>query len=980
MSKNLEIKDILLPNTPRFVAEAYFALAARAKVEDFDLLEEDVVVLDTETTGLSFNECQLTEIAAARLSGRTIVERFHTFVNPGQPIPQKIVELTGITDADVVGAPRPKEAVAALVDFVGGVPVLAHNALFDRTFIEHVPGGHNVSDTWIDTLALSRIALPRLTTHKLQDMAEAFGCASVTHRAMDDVDALAGMWRVILCGLSNLPAGLLEHLANMHPEVEWAYRPVLSHLALINPDAPFSLVGLRGEVVASQEVSTRNDAEDLVGSLTSPTKGEVISAFEPGGAVSQMYEAYEQRPQQTEMAAMVQRALETSSFCTIEAGTGVGKSMAYLLPLALYAKQNKITCGVATKTNALTDQLISHELPNLAHVLPGGVSYTCLKGFDHYPCMRKLSAISHAHDLPLDASNTAPRKNTRSKATIAADMLTAIAVTYAYAAQTVDGDIDSLGIRWGSVPRSLLTTTSQECQHGRCPYYPGLCLLHGARRRAGSCDIVVTNHSLLLRDIEADHNILPPIRNWVVDEAHSFEAEARKQWALEANSTAARQLFETLGNSKTGVIGAMSLRASKAEGATPVLGLLAKAAATSLQAQVASADFFDCVRGLGALARSSAGYDNTTLWIDVNVRSTKLWADTVEAGRVFVGRLDKLAKELNDAQNASVGVIENLPNDLVDMYRRVSELKLAAEIILSGADESYVYSAEVSRPSRYASEERLVAEKLDVGAELAARWYPEVHSVVFCSATVTVGESFDHFNHACGLNLIDPAERAEAELESCYDFNNNMAALVASDMPDPYDPNYLKTLEDLLFDVHVAMGGSVLTLFTNRREMQTVYEGLAPRLAEVGLDLAVQDRNTSAKRLSRRFIEEKTLSLMALKSFWEGFDAAGETLRCVVIPKLPFSSPTDPLAQERGLRDRQAWRNWSLPEAVLSVKQAAGRLIRTSSDTGVLVLADGRLTTKGYGKVFLNSLPTDNVSLLSCSSFKRYLETWQKNH
>lgn len=972
------LDDILLPNTPAQVVQAYHKLAARARVEDFGLLEDDVIVLDTETTGLSFNECQLTEIAAARLRGREVVERFHTYVNPGQPIPKKITELTGIRDVDVVDAPRPKEAVAALAEFVAGAPVLAHNALFDRTFIERVPGGHSVSSTWIDTLALSRIALPRLTTHKLQDMAEAFECASVTHRAMDDVDALCGMWRVILCGLSDLPAGMLHHFADMHPDVEWPYRSIFSQLVLVNPEAPFSLVGIRTELVVSNEVCVRNDADDLVGSLSAPSEGEVLSAFEPGGAVSKMYDAYEMRPQQAEMASLIQHSLATSSVCAVEAGTGVGKSVAYLLPLALYAKKNKITCGVATKSNALTDQLISHELPELSKVLPDGVSFSCLKGFDHYPCLRRLSAISHAHNLPLEAAKNANPKNMRSAATIAADMLTAIAVTYAYVAQTVDGDIDTLGIRWGSVPRSLITTTSNECQHSRCPFYPNLCLLHGARRRAGACDIVVTNHSLLLRDIEADHNILPPVRNWVVDEAHSFEAEARKQWALEVSATATRTLFETLGSSKTGVIGNMAIRAAKSEGATPVLGLLSKVAATSIQTQVASADFFDAVCALSALVRSSSGYDSTTLWINVDVRSTELWQNLREAGRVFVGRLDKLAKELSDVQNASTGVIENLSNDLVDMQRRVLSLKQAAEVIIEGVDTSYVYSAEIVRPNRYTTEERLIAEKLDIGAELAERWYPEMHSVAFCSATITVGETFDHFNHATGLNLISPAERHEAALESCYDFNNHMTAIVASDMPNPYDPNYLKALEDLLFDVHVAMGGSVLTLFTNRREMQAVFQALEPRLASVGLEVVMQEKNVSSRRLSRRFIEEKDLSLMALKSFWEGFDAVGETLRCVVIPKLPFSSPTDPLSQERGLRDKQAWRNWSLPEAVLSVKQAAGRLIRTSTDTGVLVLADERLLSKGYGKVFMRSLPTDNISELSRNSVPAYLKAWQK--
>ena len=171
----LTIDDLLLSDTPERIRKRYLGLAEEARTRDFGLLEQDVVVLDTETTGLSFRKCQLIEIAAARLSGREVVGRYHTFVHPGGPIPPEIVKLTGITDLDVTDTPSPEEAVRGLAEFVGGDPVLAHNATFDRTFVEKVRGGVDVSDNWIDTLALSRIALPRLSSHRLSDMAEARG-------------------------------------------------------------------------------------------------------------------------------------------------------------------------------------------------------------------------------------------------------------------------------------------------------------------------------------------------------------------------------------------------------------------------------------------------------------------------------------------------------------------------------------------------------------------------------------------------------------------------------------------------------------------------------------------------------------------------------------------------------------------------------------------------------------------------------------
>ena len=207
-----------------------------------------------------------------------------------------------------------------------------------------------------------------------------------------------------------------------------------------------------------------------------------------------------------------------------------------------------------------------------------------------------------------------------------------------------------------------------------------------------------------------------------------------------------------------------------------------------------------------------------------------------------------------------------------------------------------------------------------------------------------------------------------------------MAVLTVRDMPEPNAPDYLDALEDLLYDVHVAMGGSVLTLFTNRRDMETVYAGLQPRLAAEGLELCCQERGSSPRRLRESFIADERQSLLALRSFWEGFDASGDTLRCVVIPKLPFASPRDPIVRERDLREDRSWWRYSLPEAVLTVKQAAGRLIRTNTDTGVLVLADSRLVTKRYGRQFVDSMPSRTRSELERGNVGRYIEMWRKSH
>lgn len=953
----------VLPGTPGFVIEQYATLAARAMNRSFGLIEDDVIVLDTETTGLSCAENELIEISAARLRGREIVDRFDTFVHPSGLIPPEITELTSITNADVAHAPSAEEAVSALAEFVQGCPVIAHNATFDRSFIESVKGGVKVSEIWIDSLALSRIALPRLGSHKLATMAELFGCAAVSHRASDDVEALCGVWRILLCALADLPGGLMGRLADMHPDVSWSYRPIFSFLAGEQPDAVFSLKAERARVVRADAEPDRIDADELSG-LTMPRRDEIELRYAPGGLVNDMYASYEPRAEQIVMAAEVRDAFATSTHRVIEAGTGVGKSIAYLVPAAEAAKKNRITVGIATKSNNLTDQLMYHELPKLARELDDGLSFCALKGFDHYPCLRKLEGLAAGREIN---TNRDP-----------ADTLTAIAVIYAFACQSPTGDLDSLGIRWRSVNRADLTTSSRECARRLCPFFPEGCLVHGARRRAAKSDIVVTNHSLLFRNVAAGGKILPPIRHWIIDEAHSVEKEARRQWALTVSADESRMVFERLGGAQAGALGRLVHGLAASDAATMFMGLSAKASSSVSRASLAMAGLFEAVRELSRNGKAD-GYADANIWIGPELRSHRSWEYFEPVARTAIDALDEAGKNLSSLVESVGAEKPEMVIEVADAARRIKEMKSTLSLILEGADEHYVYSLQVNK-ARRAGGEALTAERMDIGEALAEQWLPEMHSVVFTSATVTVSNSFDHFNHSVGLDRLPKGSSSCIQLESSYNFRDNMAVVVAGDIPDPRSrDDYLAAMEDLLVDVHIAMGGSTLTLFTNRRDMEDLYSRVEPRLSREGLELACQLRGTSVKRLRDRFLSEESSSLFALKAFWEGFDASGSTLRCVVIPKLPFASPTEPLLCERNVREDRAWAKYSLPDAVLEVKQAAGRLIRTSTDRGVLVLADSRLLSKGYGKKFLSSLPSE-FQRIDAAQVGRYIKLWRASH
>lgn len=981
-----KLEELIADGTPEAIRKQYHALAAEAEQRSFGLLEEDLIILDTETTGLSFKDDALIEIAAVRISGREIIDTFQTFVHPPKKIPAEITELTAISNADVAEAPEPAQAIAALTEFVAGSPIVAHNATFDKTFIEKVSGGSGVSDVWIDSLALSRIALPRLKSHSLSVMADAFDLMGVSHRAMDDVEALVGLWRVLLVAMSKLEPGLLSTLAHMHPEVTWPYRFLFSHLHAevsgtqdTSSKTPFSFQRARERILNADTAEPKEDVRSKEEELSKVDKNEIKNAFIADGTVSLLYDEFEPRQEQVEMSEAVLRALNDQEFLALEAGTGVGKSVAYLLPLSFYAQKNNITCGVATKSIALTDQLVQKELPALSDALkhtypqqfPDGLRFASLKGYEHYPCLRRVErGITAA--LPLEFVEN-------SVDVAATDQLNALAVIMANACQAPEGDLDGLGIRWRNVPREFVSCSAEECERKACPYFLSGCPLHGARRRAAAADIVITNHALLLRDIASEGNILPPIGQWVIDEAHSFADEARRQWSREVSAVTLRSVFEHVGGFRTGHIHALLVQLKGAEADAPIKALLIKAAREIEPALIASNDFFDHVADL-LKTSDKGGYSEVNLWLGPELRESESWKSIVEAGKALRARLESLIKTLHEADKMVFETLERPTAGLGDSVRILKEQRDALALVLSGENTGFAYSLSGKTGKGRRGTEKLIALPVNVAQAFADDFYTNVLSVIYCSATIALGESFAHFDREVGLDLLAPEMVRHMFLSSPFDLENQMAVLFANDMPSHTDGAYHEKLANLLFDIHVAMDGSVLTLFTNRKDMEATYRLLEPRLSAKGLELQQQSQREAAWRIQKRFVANKKMSLFALKSFWEGIDARGDTLRCVVIPKIAFSNPNDPLVQERREHDLHSWRKYCLPEAQLHVKQAAGRLIRSTSDTGILVISDARIFHKQYGNQFRTSLPSTSQHDLSCDAIGDFITTWRTSH
>ncbi len=950
----------LVPGTDPAVVESYASLADRATDAVFGF-EEEVVVVDIETTGFDRDRDAIIEIAAAAMRGPDVLGRFHTLVDPGHPIPLDTARLTGITDEDVTGAPAAEAAVSMLAEFVGGRDVVAHHAAFDRSFLTRVAGAAAFPGAWIDSLQLARISVPRLKSHRLRDLADAFGATSASHRARDDVEALAVVWRALLCGLDDLPPALVARAASLGGDSAWGLRRVLAHHAAGRRSRPLDVKDLR-RGVRSQRREAFDDADEMA--CVSPGADEVCAHLGQDGLAGKMYEGFEHRAEQARMAEAVRDAFEHRTHLAVEAGTGVGKSIAYLVPAALFALGNRVPVGIATKTNALTDQLIYHELPKLvtalAHHSLGELEYVSLKGYEHYLCLRKLDRLMG--DLE-DAEE---------------ETLATVATLLSWVAQSTWCDLDAINVHWRREIRSAVQATQADCTRKRCRYFPRLCYLHGVRRRAASAHIIVTNHALLFRDVVAAGGILPPIRHWVIDEAHAAEAEARKQLTLGVTHAELTSVLASLRGTRGGALDTLRRELGSRTGTTPMLGLIARIEDTAARAQTLSDSFFDFIKDLGSHVPPT-DYDVCELRLTPTIRDSGPWSTIAGVGRSLAKRMDELlgeGRELVTLLEASEGETLEARADLVGLLTRLAGQSEGLVTVLEGDDADLVYSVKLDRRRR-ADVEEVKATRLDVGALLADEFFVRSHSAVLTSATLATGEDFSYFARGIGLDRLPEDRWSTLRLASSYDFDNQMSVFVPRDLAPPGSGDYLRGLEGFLESLHLALGGSVLTLFTNRREMEAVYEALAPRLYAHGMTLLVQGRGASAKRLRDEFVADKRLSLFATKSFWEGFDAKGDTLRCVVVPRLPFGHPGDPLREERKERDPRCWwERFYLPEAVLELKQAAGRLIRSSTDTGGLVIADTRvLGPKRYGPAFLEALPVRDIEVLTTNEIAEEVAT-----
>lgn len=632
--------------------------------------------------------------------------------------------------------------------------------------------------------------------------------------------------------------------------------------------------------------------------------------FSENGMIAQcMRDGYEHRRQQIEMAEAVEQALETGGRLIVEAGTGVGKSLAYLVPLIIRARETNQRAVVATYTKALQQQLVDKDLPFLKRVL-GDFRYALCVGGENYLCLRRFDQLRMG-DLyeqneiePLNrlfAWSTATRTGLRN-----------------------DLEAEVPAALWAKACRMSDLCFGKDCAFFRdCYYQRGKAIEQQAQ-------ILVANHHLFFADMATGHNVLPAYNAVVFDEAHQVEEVATDYLGQQITNYSVRFLLD----------GLLSQRTRK--------GLLTRLTVQDHEAQI--------IRGMVDGLRVVS--DNFFLNLHPALKSEPVLR--VRKPGIVPDILSDPLLELEEALTSLTVESHEEEMEVKAYAGRARAMAKAVRVNLEQSEEGYVYWAEREN-QRY----RLVASPIDVAATLRENLFAQEGTFVLTSATLAAGGKFSYIRNRLGLDVAE-----ELLLDSPFDFENQAMVYIAKDLEDQQAAGFQEKFDQELRSVLAVTKGRTLVLFTSYGQLRKSADSLRREMPELGL---LCQGEMPAYRLVEQFKAHPGTVLLGTASFWQGIDIPGEALQCVVIAKLPFAVPDDPIIEARMERLKNPFFEFQVPQATLLFRQGFGRLIRTKADRGAVVVLDSRIMTKNYGKWFMRSLPKCRITD-KMEDFRRFFE------
>ncbi len=932
-------------------------------------MERIYVALDVETTGLQAGVDEIIEVAAVKFRGHEVLERFSELVQPRQSLPLKITRLTGITAADLADAPRFNDIAPGFVGFLKNYPLVGHSINFDLTMLRSQ--GMQFAQPVYDTFDMATLLLPQAPIYKLSALADYLHIDHPDdHRALNDADVCRQVFVQLLERIEALDMHELMQISHLMNKTDWPLRDLFGEIE--RTKARTYWTDGEPKSMAEQDTteaplfsthSTSINPLKPTGDSTPLNQAEITAFFELDGPLGQAFPGYEQRSQQVEMAQAVAGAFTMGDTLIVEAGTGTGKSMAYLVPAALFAARRGERVVVSTNTINLQDQLYYKDIPDLQRIMirqrqaetdeaatDAPFTAALLKGRANYLCLRRYKALRRDENLNPHEIRTLLKIQLWLPTTTSGDRAELLLMNEENTA-------------WGRVNVPIDT-----CTGPRCPEFRD-CYFFQARRQAEAAHILVVNHALLLSDLVAQANVLPAYDHLIIDEAHNLEEVATDQLGFRIDQAALLQFLDNLlqvGGAQT-VSGLLSeLPVHFRESAVSQSDMeKAQAIADDMRPAITRARdmVYVCFNHLMQFVQrevESNHYD-ARLRLSANVRRKPEWAEVEQAWENLnlnltqIGSgLGKLETLLLDLEHAELLNYDELLLRVQSQKRYATDVRVQTGHIIFGS-EADLHITWLTH-DRFRDTLVLNLAPLQVADILAADLFAQKQTTILASATLSIDNTFTFIKERLGL-----AEAEELQLDSPFDYEHQSLVYIPNDIPEPNQRGYQQMLEDALIGLCKATGGRTLALFTANTALKQTYIGIQDALEEEEIAVLGQGIDGSRRAILDRFKESPRTVLLGTNSFWEGVDVVGSALSVLVIAKLPFNVPTDPIFAARSEQFRDPFGEYSVPQSILRFKQGFGRLIRSKEDRGIVVVLDRRLLTKRYGELFLHSLPATRV-------------------
>lgn len=917
---------------------------------------------DVETTGLNPKEDKIIEIAVVTHSEKGERLVYEQLVNPGISISPFITRLTGITEDMLNEAPDFTQIKDCLLQILERKVLVAHNAGFDLSFLEAACGKQN-DILYIDSMDLCKLLYPKISSYALRNIARELNLdIEASHRALPDALLLEKLFIHLLNTATSLSIKILQDIYAFLQNTNNALAIFIFEILQKK---------IKGYDFLSEAVQVNKNETDEFGAYTDYKASWDIAAMEkmlsPGGQVACGLEIYQERKQQIIMLKAVGKAFQQQRHLLVEAGTGIGKSLAYLLPAIYWALAHQEKVIVATHTIALQEQLLRGEIEFLKKNLDVTFKAAVLKGRNNYFCLRKWKLIK---DNP--ASLTWPERILMARISL-------------WLGQDRTGDRDNINLNeYENEIYQQLSSSSEGCLGTICPFIRE-CFYQKARQRAHSANVIIVNHSLLLSDLKMRDKLLPVYQYAVIDEAHHLDEEGTKQFtevfSLKEFSKNITYLIKRDFNINSGALlywkkyYLILIEQNKSEAKSMLDNIYTAEIIVKKINEIIEDikgifivnEFPETIR-VNDQKRQEKWWQTLTLYYDNLLLETTLLIDC----------LKKLTGGISEEKESSEGILPS--HALRTGYVRVREhYELAKKFISEKSDDDKIYWIE---RDLYKIDLRFNITPLKTGSLFYELLFSAKTSIVMTSATLSVEGSFRYLIDQLGIpeDIIDTMQ-----LFSPFYYDEQSMLLIDSGLPDPArtseEAYNLAVAEALLYYIKVT-GGNTLVLFTSHKQMRFMFDQLYEPLRQNGLELYVDGINGRRHTLINEMKNNQNAVVFGANTFWEGIDLPGDALKSLIIVKLPFTPPTIPLTEARleelAKEGKNGFIHYSLPQAVLRFRQGYGRLIRTINDCGIVIVLDNRLANKRYGKVFINSLPNNKYFAGDMHSLVERIVGWYR--